>query len=84
MCQTPQEEFEASQQRCSVCFEEQPGSSCVRLPGCRHHFCRGCLQQLCSTHVKEGSVEALRWAACVRALQWSTAHVQHFTPQRPR
>jgi hypothetical protein len=55
-----QEEFDASQQRCAVCFDEQPGSMCVRLPGCRHFYCRVCLQQLAATNVKEGSVEALR------------------------
>jgi len=55
-----QEEFESAQQRCTVCFEEQPGSGCIRLPNCHHFFCRACLQQLCTTNVKDGSVEALR------------------------
>lgn len=55
-----QEEFDSSQQRCVVCFEEHMGSACMRLPACRHHYCRACLQQLCSTNVKAGSVEALR------------------------
>jgi E3 ubiquitin-protein ligase RNF14 len=57
-----QEEFEAAQHTCGVCFESIPGSACIRLPGCRHFYCRGCLQGLCSTNVKDGSFDALRCA----------------------
>jgi E3 ubiquitin-protein ligase RNF14 len=72
-----QEEFEAAQHTCGVCLENLPGSACIRLPGCRHFYCRGCLQGLCATHVKEGSFDALR---CAAAASCCTTHM-HAVPR---
>ncbi|GAB4815328.1 hypothetical protein N2152v2_002374 [Parachlorella kessleri] len=54
------QEFQRGMHTCQICFEEQPGTSFVRLD-CGHcHFCVGCLREQCHIHVAEGSVELLK------------------------
>jgi len=56
------EEFVAALHICSICFEERPGGECEKLR-CSHVFCRECLTNLCTLHVTEGTLEALRCPA---------------------
>lgn len=46
--------------QCPVCFEEKPGSRCVRLDDCRHVFCAECVATHAGLHVSEGSLDKLR------------------------
>lgn len=43
-----------------MCFEEKPGSHCVRLDDCRHVFCVECVATHAGLHVSEGSLDKLR------------------------
>lgn len=44
---------------CDICMEEKHGAQFVWPARCQHAFCQECIQQLCSLHVAEGSLEQL-------------------------
>ena len=33
--------------RCPICWDDVPGSACVRLPDCQHVFCSSCIGEHC-------------------------------------
>ncbi|XP_076116507.1 E3 ubiquitin-protein ligase RNF14-like isoform X1 [Mytilus galloprovincialis] len=52
-------EFLKYDQECGICFCEKSGRDFDRLLPCKHHFCRECMAEHCSIHVKEGTVQHL-------------------------
>ncbi|KAI3430228.1 hypothetical protein D9Q98_004825 [Chlorella vulgaris] len=62
--------FQQATHTCGVCLEQQPGRCFVRLDGCRHAWCRGCLGEQARIHVAEGGLEHLRCShpQCAAAL----------------
>ena len=54
-------EFLRYDQECNICFCEKSGRDFYRLLPCKHHFCKECLAEHCSVHVKEGTVQHLLW-----------------------
>ncbi|CAC5386426.1 RNF14 [Mytilus coruscus] len=52
-------EFLRYDQECGICFCEKSGRDFDRLLPCKHHFCRDCMAEHCSLHVKEGTVQNL-------------------------
>eukprot|EP00798_Chlamydomonas_sp_ICE-L_P006631 gene6631-3289_t len=42
---------------CKICFDDVPGSRCVRLPDCTHHFCTDCFSTHCRMNVNDGTVD---------------------------
>ncbi|XP_063417872.1 E3 ubiquitin-protein ligase RNF14-like isoform X1 [Mytilus trossulus] len=52
-------EFLRYDQECGICFCEKSGRDFDRLLPCKHHFCRECMAEHCSIHVKEGTVQHL-------------------------
>jgi len=53
---------------CAICFSERKGSKCVRLSACSHVFCRECLTDFWSLHIREGDVDKVTCAdpECVK------------------
>ena len=53
---------------CAICFSERKGSKCVRLSACSHVFCRECLTDFWSLHIREGDVDKVTCAdpGCVK------------------
>jgi E3 ubiquitin-protein ligase RNF14 len=51
--------FQQASWLCSICYDEVPGSKCVRLP-CQHHYCAACMSQHCATQLEEGAVHNIR------------------------
>lgn len=45
---------------CPVCFEEKPGTKCVRMEGCHHIFCDICVTTHAGLHIAEGALDRLR------------------------
>lgn len=70
--------FEAVNHECSICFSELPGPDFHRLLCARDRqarrthalFCRGCLTDQCTLHVREGTLDQLKCpdTACARPL----------------
>lgn len=52
-------EFLRYDQECNICFCEKSGRDFYKLLPCKHHFCKECLAEHCSVHVKEGTVQHL-------------------------
>ncbi len=52
--------FRAASWLCAICYEQVPGTRCVRLPDCGHHYCSDCMATHCRTQVEMGAVENLR------------------------
>lgn len=53
-------EFRTVNHCCQVCFEEKPGSSCVRVKPCQHVFCRNCVRDYLTMHILDSNIGALR------------------------
>lgn len=53
--------FNTSLQTCLICFDEKLGNEFYRLSGCKHHFCADCLTSMCQMHVKEGTIQLLKY-----------------------
>ncbi|KAI8813644.1 hypothetical protein BJ742DRAFT_789028 [Cladochytrium replicatum] len=53
---TEQLEFDASQRECGICLDTRRGDECLRIAGCNHVYCRGCLKDYFSLLIKEGTV----------------------------
>jgi hypothetical protein len=53
----------------------------VRLPDCRHAWCRACISELAATQVRDGAVDSIRCPAtdCRKAL--GPAVLQALLPQ---
>ncbi|XP_062589705.1 E3 ubiquitin-protein ligase RNF14-like [Saccostrea cucullata] len=51
-----EEEFQQNEQECGICFDQQTGTSFLRLKPCKHHFCQTCVNEHCRTHIKDGNV----------------------------
>ncbi|KAJ1473884.1 hypothetical protein T484DRAFT_1636281 [Baffinella frigidus] len=45
---------------CGICFEEVPGGRSVRLAGCKHVFCKGCMRGLCDVQISDGTLQMVR------------------------
>ncbi len=52
--------FQQATWQCGICYDEVPGSKCVRLPDCQHFYCTPCMSQHCNTQINDGAVENLR------------------------
>lgn len=51
-----QEIFNKSSYDCGICLETKRGSSCHRIEGCGHVFCRPCLQDFFNSAITEGAI----------------------------
>jgi E3 ubiquitin-protein ligase RNF14 len=53
---------------CAICFSERKGTKCIRLSACSHVFCRECLTDFWSLHIREGDVDKVTCAdpECVK------------------
>ena len=60
--------FSSTTFTCAICFSERKGSKCVRLSACSHVFCRECLTDFWSLHIREGDVDKVTCAdpECVK------------------
>jgi hypothetical protein len=45
---------------CGICFDDIPGLRAVRLKACGHLFCKGCIRELCSVQIKDGTVHLVK------------------------
>ncbi|XP_071949731.1 E3 ubiquitin-protein ligase RNF14-like [Antedon mediterranea] len=51
--------FQKSYFMCSVCFNEKPGSDCMRFHDCSHVYCNACLKSYFVIQIKDGNVKSL-------------------------
>ncbi|CAG7847378.1 SubName: Full=Related to ring finger protein 14 {ECO:0000313/EMBL:CCA75181.1} [Serendipita indica DSM 11827] len=60
--------FSDSKFDCAICLTSLKGSKCIQL-NCKHVFCRPCLTDFWSLHIKEGDVDRVMCAdaECVKA-----------------
>lgn len=56
-------EFEKKSYECGICLDWKAGDACVRLD-CEHVFCKECLRDMFSLHIREGSVTSIRCPSC--------------------
>ncbi|XP_028841640.1 E3 ubiquitin-protein ligase RNF14-like [Denticeps clupeoides] len=54
-----QKEFAGHVHDCEICFTQKYGLECHRFTGCGHVFCKECICDLMSIHIKEGRVSML-------------------------
>ena len=45
--------------RCNICFEEVPGTHCLRAASCDHFFCLDCLRRHCQTQLRDKRLDML-------------------------
>jgi hypothetical protein len=45
--------------RCNICFEEVPGTHCLRAASCTHFFCLDCLHSHCQTQLKDKRLDMM-------------------------
>eukprot|EP00879_Flechtneria_rotunda_P005743 GHRR01006044.1.p1 GENE.GHRR01006044.1~~GHRR01006044.1.p1 ORF type:complete len:829 (+),score=331.90 GHRR01006044.1:542-3028(+) len=55
-----QEAFKAGSWTCGICFDQVPGSTCLRLPDCQHFYCTSCLRSHAASQMESGAVENMR------------------------
>ena len=51
--------FQESTYTCLICFEDVPGTQCIRAASCQHFYCCGCLQSHCQTQLAENRIDML-------------------------
>lgn len=56
--------FKQLSHTCNLCFEEKQGKEFVMLPCCENYLCSECLRHMCSTLVKNGSLNLLNCTNC--------------------
>ncbi|OPL20605.1 e3 rnf14-like ubiquitin-protein ligase, partial [Mytilus galloprovincialis] len=47
-------------QECSICFTEKSGRDFYSFLPCKHYYCKECVADFCSIHVKDGTVQQLQ------------------------
>ncbi|XP_076094526.1 E3 ubiquitin-protein ligase RNF14-like [Mytilus galloprovincialis] len=47
-------------QECSICFTEKSGRDFYSFLPCKHYYCKECVADFCSIHVKNGTVQQLQ------------------------
>ena len=55
-----EEAFLMDEHTCGICYEDYQGHKFVKIPGCLHSFCIGCMKQMAMMHVKEGTIAELK------------------------
>ena len=55
---------------CGICLEPKKGVSCYKLDGCKHVFCKKCLQDFYNSAIKEGDISTVQCLdpSCGKAL----------------
>ncbi|VDN15987.1 unnamed protein product [Dibothriocephalus latus] len=48
-------EFADATQQCPICFDELPGTQCIRFRKCRHVACRNCAADHFATQIEQGA-----------------------------
>ena len=51
--------FQEGTYTCLICFEDVPGTQCIRAASCQHFYCCRCLQSHCQTQLNENRIDML-------------------------
>ena len=51
--------FQEGTYTCLICFEDVPGTQCIRAASCQHFYCCSCLQSHCRTQLGENRIDML-------------------------